>query len=110
MPLGNGTGPGGMGPMTGKAAGFCNGFSTPGYANPVAGCNFFGRGRRNFRDNGRGFNFRNRNFALNNTNGYSQANTNTNNFENQKEYLVNELENIKTQLANLEKTKSEKNF
>lgn len=37
-----------MGPMTGRAAGFCAGFAAPGYANPVAGRGFgagFGRGR-----------------------------------------------------------------
>ncbi|MCE5278468.1 MAG: DUF5320 domain-containing protein [Planctomycetaceae bacterium] len=32
MPRGNGTGPMGMGPMTGRAAGFCAGFATPGFA------------------------------------------------------------------------------
>jgi len=37
MPGGDGTGPGGMGPMTGRAAGFCAGYSMPGYANPVGG-------------------------------------------------------------------------
>jgi len=45
MPGGNGTGPMGMGPMTGRAAGFCAGYSAPGYANPVGGRGFFGRGR-----------------------------------------------------------------
>ncbi len=42
MPRGDGTGPGGMGPMTGRAAGYCAGFNTPGFANPVRGG--FGRG------------------------------------------------------------------
>ena len=37
MPRGDGTGPGGMGPMTGRAAGFCAGYGMPGYANPVGG-------------------------------------------------------------------------
>ncbi|MBD3393388.1 MAG: hypothetical protein GF410_15335 [Chitinivibrionales bacterium] len=44
MPGGDGTGPGGMGPMTGRAAGYCAGYSAPGYANPVGGRGFFGRG------------------------------------------------------------------
>jgi hypothetical protein len=35
----------GMGPMTGRAAGFCAGNSVPGYENPVSGRGFFGRGR-----------------------------------------------------------------
>jgi len=37
MPGGDGTGPGGFGPMTGRAAGFCAGYPVPGYANPVGG-------------------------------------------------------------------------
>ncbi|AQQ71793.1 hypothetical protein SMSP2_02172 [Limihaloglobus sulfuriphilus] len=45
MPGGDGTGPGGMGPMTGRAAGFCVGYSVPGYANPVGGRGYFGWGR-----------------------------------------------------------------
>lgn len=35
MPGGDGTGPMGMGPMTGRGAGYCAGFEVPGYANPV---------------------------------------------------------------------------
>ncbi len=35
MPRGDGTGPAGMGPMTGRAAGFCAGYPVPGYMNPV---------------------------------------------------------------------------
>ena len=37
MPRGNGTGPAGMGPMTGRAAGYCAGYSTPGFMNPYGG-------------------------------------------------------------------------
>ncbi len=33
MPRGDRTGPSGYGPMTGRAAGFCAGYSIPGYAN-----------------------------------------------------------------------------
>ena len=45
MPFGDGTGPARLGPMTGKAAGFCAGFPVPGYANPVAGrTGFYGFG------------------------------------------------------------------
>ncbi len=44
MPSGNGTGPAAMGSMTGRAAGFCAGYSVPGYANPVGGRGFSGRG------------------------------------------------------------------
>jgi hypothetical protein len=34
MPWGDGTGPAGYGPMTGRAAGYCAGFGMPGFANP----------------------------------------------------------------------------
>ena len=45
MPRGDGTGPAGMGPMTGRAAGFCAGFPVPGYMNPVMGkAGFYGSG------------------------------------------------------------------
>lgn len=53
MPRGDRTGPMGMGPMTGRGAGYCNGFAAPGFANPVGfkggfGCGFGrGRGHRN---------------------------------------------------------------
>jgi hypothetical protein len=44
MPLGDGTGPAGMGPMTGRAAGYCSGYGIPGYMNPVGGRRGFYRG------------------------------------------------------------------
>jgi hypothetical protein len=49
MPFGDGTGPMGMGPMTGRAAGYCAGYGVPGYMNPGfgrgSGRGYFGRGR-----------------------------------------------------------------
>ena len=45
MPGGDGTGPGGMGPMTGRAAGYCAGYPVPGFMNPVAGRGYWGWGR-----------------------------------------------------------------
>jgi len=45
MPLGDRTGPAGLGPMTGRGAGYCAGYSVPGYVNPIPGRGFFGRGR-----------------------------------------------------------------
>jgi hypothetical protein len=45
MPLGDGTGPTGLGPMTGRAAGFCAGYLVPGYMNPAVGrAGFYGAG------------------------------------------------------------------
>ncbi len=57
MPRGNGTGPMGMGPMTGRGAGYCAGFGQPGYGTPGPGRGIaFGRGcGRGF---GRGFGWR----------------------------------------------------
>jgi len=37
MPGGDRTGPQGMGPMTGRAAGYCAGYNVPGYMNPYGG-------------------------------------------------------------------------
>lgn len=46
MPRGDGTGPMGLGPMTGRGAGYCAGFPVPGYMNPFLGYGIgFGRGR-----------------------------------------------------------------
>ena len=62
MPFGDGTGPMGYGPMSGRGVGYCAGFNMPGFANPMPGRGF-GRGRgfgwrRGFRGGfgfGRGF-------------------------------------------------------
>lgn len=45
MPRGDGTGPLGMGPMTGRGAGYCAGFRFPGYLNFGGRSLGFGRGR-----------------------------------------------------------------
>jgi len=58
MPRGDRTGPWGAGPMTGRAAGYCAGYSVPGYVNPVNGYGRGlgrGRGRGYGRGWGRGF-------------------------------------------------------
>ncbi|MCK4313588.1 DUF5320 family protein [Candidatus Bathyarchaeota archaeon] len=54
MPRGDRTGPQGLGPMTGRAAGYCAGYPVPGYMNPIPG---YGRGfgRGWGRGYGRGF-------------------------------------------------------
>lgn len=64
MPFGDGTGPQGLGPRTGRGAGYCAGFGLPGSMNPLrggagsgfgrwgraVGCYWYGggRGRRNW--------------------------------------------------------------
>ncbi len=42
MPRGDGTGPWGGGPMTGRAAGYCAGNTVPGYMSPGGGLGRFG--------------------------------------------------------------------
>ncbi len=45
MPFGDRTGPMGLGPTTGRAAGFCAGFPVPGYINPMIGkAGYYGHG------------------------------------------------------------------
>lgn len=56
MPFGNGTGPQGAGPMTGRGLGYCAGFATPGFATGGG----FGRG---FGGGGGGRGWRNRYWA-----------------------------------------------
>ena len=76
MPAGDGTGPMGMGPMTGRAAGICAGYTVPGYANPMSGRRvgygmvsrfgrLFGRGRGWGRGRGFGRGFGRARFAGN---------------------------------------------
>jgi len=57
MPRGDGTGPMGLGPMTGRAAGYCAGYPVPGFMNPYGGRLGlgFGYGRGYGRGFGRGF-------------------------------------------------------
>ncbi len=52
MPRGDGTGPSGQGPMTGRAMGYCAGFNVPGFMNPGFG---YGLGMAWRRGMGRGF-------------------------------------------------------
>lgn len=55
MPRGDRTGPAGLGPMTGRAAGYCAGYSVPGYMNPVNGFGYGWGGRGRGRGGGRGW-------------------------------------------------------
>jgi len=55
MPWGDGTGPLGLGPMTGRGLGYCAGYATPGFMNPGFGRGFARGFARGF---GRGFRFR----------------------------------------------------
>lgn len=50
MPSGDRTGPMGAGPRTGRGAGYCSGYSMPGYANQFGGRGFARGGGRGFRN------------------------------------------------------------
>lgn len=57
MPGGDRTGPAGMGPMTGRGAGYCAGYDAPGFMNRPFGGWFGGRGRGRGMGFGRGRGF-----------------------------------------------------
>ncbi len=86
MPGGNGTGPMGAGPMTGRSMGYCAGFDRPRFANFGGG----GRGMRMGR--GGGFGFRNRFFA----NEAQQMPAMT--AEQEKEYMQNNIKALENEL------------
>lgn len=106
MPRGDGTGPMGMGPMTGRSAGYCASFAAPGYANPVGFAGGFGGGF------GRGLGFR-RMFYATGVPGWARygypayTGTNTAAFDekaflsNQAELLENQLQQVKKRLSSL---------
>lgn len=112
MPGGDRTGPMGMGPMTGRAAGYCVGNNAPGYMNPVGGRGMgFGGGRGFGRGMGRGFRggFRGAGYAA----GYGwapmpvapTAQQEKDALQSQAEYLEGALKDIQQRLGELEKDK-----
>ncbi|MDZ7838038.1 MAG: DUF5320 domain-containing protein [Actinomycetota bacterium] len=60
MPRGDGTGPAGTGPMTGRGAGYCAGNNAAGFMNPSGGRGYAGRPMGGF---GRGRGYRNAYYA-----------------------------------------------
>ena len=123
MPAGDGTGPMGMGAMTGRAAGYCAGYGAPGFTNPIPGRGFgmgFGRGGgfrgRGFGGGGRG---RRNWFHATGQPGWMRYGAyaapyqkpdpelERQAFENQAEALQSELDFIKKRLAEIESGKSE---
>ena len=130
MPRGDGTGPGGMGPMTGRSAGYCAGYSVPGYMNPVGGRGMgmgWGRGR----GFGRGFGWGRAGYGLPaygaavnpyayggavNPHAYGgapfasaiTAQQELDGLKGQAEYLKDSLDEIKKRIEELESPKSSK--
>ncbi len=107
MPGNNGTGPMGMGPMTGRAAGFCAGYGVPGLASGMPGR---GAGRGIGRGMGRGgrvgFGFRNQ-FHATGLTGRQRAvgavpQSDVEALKNQAKFLAETLADVQTQLGELE--------
>lgn len=102
MPRGDGRGPAGTGPMTGRGAGFCSGSSIPGFLNRAAsffgGRNAGGRGRgcgRNgFFGRGNGFG---RGYQAFDQQGFEELND-VKYLKSREEYLEKELSALKQKI------------
>jgi len=113
MPMGDGTGPAGMGPMTGRAAGYCAGYQVPGFANPYGG-RYLGIGRRG--------GYRNRFYATGLPGWYRYGmglpawggvasvtpEEETKILKNQSDMLKKQLDNIQSRMEELKKELEEK--
>jgi len=100
MPRGDRRGPEGLGPMTGRRAGFCSGAGRPGYMNGGAGGyhhGSFGRGAGMGRNAGYGYGRR--------YNAYVPSEPM---YESEKDFLEQEITTLKDQLKALEQRLSEK--
>ncbi len=117
MPRGDGTGPAGMGPMTGRAAGFCAGYDRPGFTNPIGGRlgGGFGWGRGRGMGFGRGMGRWDYPAAVpygaplypSTQYGYTSEQE-RDILQNQAKALQNELEHIQTRISELETESKEK--
>jgi hypothetical protein len=104
MPRGDGTGPAGMGPMTGRAAGYCAGYPAPGFMNPVGGRmgGWFGRGR------GRGWGYSGPGWMGSAPYAWSpyaepySAEQEKQALDGQVKYFENQLESLRNRIAELE--------
>ncbi|MBN2512696.1 MAG: DUF5320 domain-containing protein [Sedimentisphaerales bacterium] len=118
MPGGDGTGPMGMGPMTGRAAGYCGGYVMPGYANYGMGRGFIGRGG-GFGGRGGGRGWRNWYYATGlpgwarfsgYPSGFSAAPTAEQEHQalkQQAQYLADSLDMINKRIEELQKSKTD---
>ncbi|MBM7622701.1 DUF5320 domain-containing protein [Sporohalobacter salinus] len=105
MPWGDGTGPEGLGPMTGRGAGYCAGYNRPGYANSMSRR---GLGRGFGRGCGRGMGRPSNNKRMMNrrVSTYRPAKDQTeaeiNYLQQEKEALKNELKAIQERISELD--------
>ena len=110
MPRGDSTGPMGMGPMTGRQAGYCAGNNMPGYFKNAGGRTFgmgYGRGTGFGRRGGRGggFGFRNRFVArgLASSGGIFAAPYSDQDPDIEKQFLNNRVEMLQIELDAVKK-------
>ncbi|MBN1695063.1 DUF5320 domain-containing protein [candidate division WOR-3 bacterium] len=111
MPLGDRTGPAGLGPMTGRGAGYCAGYSVPGYMNRGPGRGF-GRGWGRGFGWGRGLGWRRAAYSYVPDYGYGvpypayperiSPEEEANMLAEESRVLENELEAIKKRIKDLE--------
>ena len=106
MPRGDGTGPEGAGPMTGRGAGFCDGNDVPGFRGPGRGRGFgFGMGRGRSFGGGRGLRRGLRGWWGPGSGRFGWSEDPDNAREDpqvEKGYLKRQLEGIKQRLSELE--------
>lgn len=111
MPRGNGTGPNGMGAMSGRGAGFCAGYDRPGYMN----AGVCGRGMGMGRGRGGGFGRRNQFYATGlpawaRGKGYAPVaapQDELTDLKQQADFYGGELEQIRTRIRELEAKKDQ---
>lgn len=97
MPFGDGTGPQGQGPMSGRGLGRCSGSNSPGYTQQKPGCGR-GRGFRNWFQSTGLFGWQR---AKRNMPAWGRTQT-ENSPEQEKQALKTELENLHNQAERIE--------
>jgi len=98
MPRGDGTGPMGAGPMTGRGMGLCTGYRSGGFANSGRGFFGAGRGGRPY-GGGRGMGFSNYQGCWNNApQEYAPISA-----EDEKRYVSEEINELERKLQELKK-------
>jgi hypothetical protein len=112
MPRGDGTGPAGAGPMTGRGAGFCTGLRPSGYAHPAAAFGFGLGFRRGRGSRGTGFGWRNMFYATG-LPGYMRWGNNAASYQEpdpelEKQILKNQVDALKSELEIIKKRLEDK--
>jgi len=106
MPRGDRRGPDGMGPMTGRGLGYCNGYDSPGFTKgtPRGGAGF-GRGFGRGYGGGFGRGFRNQGFSY--SPNYPNYPVPQYSAKDEEKYLETEMDTLKNELKTIEARLSE---